>query len=58
MVKSSLAHSILGSSLLGEGEENGEGNGNLLQYSCLGNPMNRGSWKATVHGEAKESDMT
>ena len=28
----------------------GEGNGNLLQYSCLGNPMNRGAWWAIVHG--------
>ena len=27
-----------------------EGNGNSLQYSCLGNPMGRGAWKATVHG--------
>ena len=30
-----------------------EGNGNPLQYSCLGNPMDRGSWWATVHGVAK-----
>ena len=34
----------------------GEGNGNSLQYSCLGNPMDRGAWQATVHGVA-ESDM-
>ena len=27
----------------------GEGNGNPLQYSCLGNPMNRGAWRAAVH---------
>ena len=27
----------------------GEGNGNLLQYFCLGNPMDRGTWWATVH---------
>ena len=31
----------------------GEGKGNLLQYSCLGNPMDRGAWRATVHGFAK-----
>ena len=31
----------------------GEVNGNLLQYSCLGNSMNRGSWQATVHGVTK-----
>ena len=34
----------------------GEGNGNPLQYSCLGNPMDRGAWRATVHGVA-ESNM-
>ena len=36
----------------------GEGNGNLLQYSCLGNPMDRGAWWATVRGVTKESDTT
>ena len=36
----------------------GEGNGNPLQYSCLGNPLNRGAWWATAHGVARESDMT
>ena len=30
-----------------------EGNGNPLQYSCLGNPMDRGAWWAAVHGVAK-----
>ena len=30
-----------------------EGNGNPFQYSCLGNPMDRGAWQATVHGVAK-----
>ena len=34
------------------------GNGNLLQYSCLENPMDRGAWRARAHGVAKESDMT
>ena len=33
--------------------DNGEGNGNPLQYSCLENPMDRGAWRATVHGVAK-----
>ena len=40
------------------GRSPGEGNGNPLQYSCLGNPMDRGAWQATVHGVAKESDTT
>ena len=31
----------------------GEGNGNPLQYSYLGNPVDRGAWQATVHGVAK-----
>ena len=35
-----------------------EGNGNPLQYSCLGNPMDRGAWGAIVRGVHKESDMT
>ena len=35
------------------GRSPGEGNGNLLQYSCLGNPMDRGAWQTTVHGVAK-----
>ena len=42
----------------GSGIFPGEGNGNPLQYSCLGNPVNRGAWWATVHGVAKESDTT
>ena len=33
-------------------EANGEGNDTPLQYSCLGNPMDRGAWKAAVHGVA------
>ena len=33
-------------------------NDHSLQYSCLGNPMDRGAWQATVHGVAKESDMS
>ena len=42
----------------GLGRSPGEGNGNLFQYSCLGNPMDRGPWWATVQGVAKESDTT
>ena len=44
--------------IFGLGRFPGEGNGNPLQYSCLGNPMDRGAWWATVHGVTKESDMT
>ena len=32
-----------------------EGNGNPLWYSCLGNPMDRGAWQATVHGVTKDT---
>ena len=45
-------------SVPGSGRSPGEGNSNLLQYSCLGNPMDRGAWWAIVHGVAKEWDMT
>ena len=45
-------------SIPGLGRSPAEENGNPLQYSCLGNPMNRGDWQATVHGVAKESDTT
>ena len=31
----------------------GEGNGTPLQYSCLENPMDRGAWRAAIHGVAK-----
>ena len=45
-------------SVSGSGRSLGEGNGNPPQYSCLGNPMDRGAWQATVHGVTKESDTT
>ena len=37
----------------GLGRPPGEGNGYPLQYSCLENPMDRGAWRATIHGVAK-----
>ena len=40
-------------SIPGSGRFPGEGNGNPLQYSCLGNPMDRGAWRAVVRGVAK-----
>ena len=45
-------------SIPGLGRSHGEGNGYALQYSCLGNPMDRGAWWARVHGVAKETDTT
>ena len=44
-------------SIPGSGRSSGGGHGNLLQYSCLENPMDRGAWQA-VHGVTKELDMT
>ena len=38
----------------GLGSSPGEGNGNPLQYSCLGNPMEKGAWWATIHEVARE----
>ena len=42
----------------GSGRSPGEGNDNLLQHSCLENPMDRGAWRAVVHGVPKKSDTT
>ena len=40
------------------GRSPGEGNGYPFQYSCLGNPMDKGDWYATILGVTKESDTT
>ena len=45
-------------SILGLGRSPGVGNGNPLQFSCLGDSKDRRSWRATIHGGPKESDMT
>ena len=46
-------------SILGSGRSpGGKKNGNSLQYSHMGNPRDRGAWWVTVHGLAKELDMT
>ena len=44
-------------SIPGLGRSPGGGNGNLLQYSCLENPMDRGAWQATVHGVPKSQTL-
>ena len=58
MAKNSPAKTRDAGLIPGLGRSPGEENGNPLQYSCLGNPMNRGAWWATVYGVAKGSDTT
>ena len=53
MVKNPHANAGDAGLIPGSGRSPGEGNGNLLQYSCLENPMDRGAWWAIVHGVAK-----
>ena len=53
MVKNTPASAGDSGSIPGAGRSPGEGNGNSLQYSCLENPMDRGTWWATVYGVAK-----
>ena len=53
MVKNSPANAGDAGSIPGSGRSPGEGNGNPLQYACLGNPMDRGAWGATVHRVTK-----
>ena len=45
-------------SIPGSGRSPREEKGNPLQYSCLGNHMDRGAWWATVHGVTEQLDMT
>jgi len=58
VIKNPLANARDMGLILGSGRSPGEGNGHTLQYSCLGNPMDRGAWRATAPGVAKESDTT
>ena len=58
MVKNMPTSSVDVDSLPGSGRYPGEGNDNPLQYSCLGNPMDREGWQATVRVVTKELDTT
>ena len=58
MVKSLPADAGDMGSISVSGRSPGEGNGDPLQYSCLGNPMDRGAWRATVHEAEKKWGMT
>ena len=58
MVKNLLANAGNTGLIPGSGRSPGEGNGNPLQYSCLGNPMDRGACWAMVHDNARvRSDL-
>ena len=57
MGKNSPANAGDTGSIPGLGRSPGEGNSNPLQH-CLENPMDRGAWRATVHGVTKELDVT
>ena len=52
-VKESTCNARDWGSIPGSVRSPGEGNGNPLQYSCLGNPTDGGAWQVTVHGVAK-----
>ena len=58
MVKNPAANAGNMGSIPGSGRSPGEGSGNSLRYSCLGNLMDGEDWHTVVHGVEKESDMT
>ena len=58
MVENVLANAGDMGLIPGSGRSPGEENDNLLQYSRLGNPMDTGAWRATVHGVTKSRIMT
>ena len=51
--KESTCNAVDLGSILGLESSPGDGNGNLLQYSCLENLIDRGAWWSTVHGVTK-----
>ena len=57
VVKNLMGNAGDAGSIPGSGRSPGKENGNPLQNSCLGNPMDRGAWRATLLGVA-ESDKT
>ena len=57
MVKNPPANAGDAGSVSGLSRSPGKRNDNSLQYSCLGNPTDRGAWWAIVHGVAKQSDI-
>ena len=58
VVKNPSANTGDSVSVLGLGRSPGEGNGHPLQYSCLGNPMDRGAGQTKIHGVRKELNVT
>ena len=58
MVKNPPANARDTGLIPGSGRSAEEGNGNPLQYTCLGNLMDRGAWQAIVQVAAEELDMT
>ena len=58
MVKNLPANTEDADFILGSGRSTGEVTGKSFQYSCLGNPMDLGTWHATVHGVTKELGTT
>ena len=57
MVKNSQANARDTGLIPGSGRSPGGGQGNTLQYFCLGNPMDRGAWWTTVHEVAKSQTL-
>ena len=57
LVKNPPANAGDTSSFLGSGRSPEGGSGNPLQYSCLGNSIDRGVWRATVHGVTKRQEL-